>query len=67
MDFTVEGGLVASDSVLLDFEVGHTEAGLSWDMPSGELTVHFKPSPVFEGRDGPPVVKGPMWDVLLAR
>lgn len=67
MDFTVEGGLVASDSVLLDFEVGHTEAAMSWDMPSGDLTVRFKPSPVFEGRDGPPVVTGPMWDVLLAR
>jgi len=67
MDFTVEGGLVASDELLLDFEVGHARAGLTWDMPSGDVAVRFQPSPVFEGRDAPPVVSGPLWEVLLAR
>lgn len=65
MDFTVEGGVVASDELLLDFEVGHTRAGLTWDMPSGEVTVGFRPSPLHEG--APPVVTGHIWDVLLAR
>jgi len=67
MDFTIEGGLVAGDELLLDFEVGHARAGLTWDMPSGDVTVTFQPSPVFEGRDAPPVVSGPLWEVLLAR
>lgn len=67
MDFTVEGGVVSSDELLLDFDVGHARAGVTWDMPSGDVTVRFQASPVFEDKNGPPVVSGPLWEVLLAR
>lgn len=65
MDFAVEGGVVSSDELLLDFEVGHTRAGLSWDVSSGDLKISFQPSPLHDG--APPVVSGPLWEVLLAR
>ena len=65
MDFTVEGGTLSSDELLLDFEVGHTRAGVTWDLPSGETSIKFRPSPLHEG--APPVVSGHLWDILLAR
>jgi hypothetical protein len=65
MDFAVEGGVLSSDELLLDFEVGHTRAAVNWDMPSGNLSVRFQPSPLHEGT--PPVVSGPLWEVFLAR
>jgi len=65
MDFTVEGGVVTSDELLLDFDVGHTRAALTWDMASGDVKVTFQSSPLHDGT--PPVVAGPLWEVLLAR
>ena len=67
MDFRIEGGVLKSDEVLLDFDVGHTRAALTCDLSAGGLTIAFKPSPLHEQRDGPVVVKGPVWELLLAR
>ncbi len=67
MDFRLEGGVLSSPELLMDFDIGHARAAFDWDLAADDASLRFQPSPIHEGAAGPVILNGRLRELLVAR